>query len=202
MADRAVCSIPKCDKSAVRRGWCYRHYGRWRAHGNPTAGGKNRPPAGASLKAIERAIAESVPSECWNWPLSENGRGYGQLWIDGVHCAAHRVICERVQGSPPSAQHEAAHTCGNGHLGCVNPHHLVWKTRLENDQDKKVHGTVGRGERNAAAKLSCQQVDEVRMLYAAGGITQHALANQFGVKQSAISRVISGKRWGWRDAKA
>lgn len=34
----ALCSIEGCNQGVYGRGWCQRHWKRWRAHGNPVAG--------------------------------------------------------------------------------------------------------------------------------------------------------------------
>lgn len=31
-----ACSIPECDRQRWARGWCQRHYGAWKRHGDPT----------------------------------------------------------------------------------------------------------------------------------------------------------------------
>jgi len=49
------------------------------------------------------------------------------------------------------------------------------------------------------AKLDWQKVHEIKHLYTEG-FTQTALAEKFGVTQSTIHRVISGKRWGKEDS--
>lgn len=36
---KGTCSIDGCSANVVARGWCNRHYLRWRNHGEPTAGG-------------------------------------------------------------------------------------------------------------------------------------------------------------------
>lgn len=51
------------------------------------------------------------------------------------------------------------------------------------------------GERHYNAKLSNAQVEDIRQLYAAGGITQAALAQRFGVTQVAVSRYVRGERY-------
>lgn len=37
-----TCSIPNCDRAVRSRGWCGRHYGRWRKHGDPLGGGPDK----------------------------------------------------------------------------------------------------------------------------------------------------------------
>lgn len=41
MADR-TCSINGCNAPTVGRGWCRKHYSRWRTHGGPLAGGPEK----------------------------------------------------------------------------------------------------------------------------------------------------------------
>lgn len=55
-----------------------------------------------------------------------------------------------------------------------------------------------RGEAHYAAKLQARQVDEIRRRYTAGGVSQAALAAEFGVTQTTVSRIVIGK--GWRGA--
>jgi hypothetical protein len=38
---QTICSIKDCDQPARSRGWCQKHYGRWRTHGDPLK--KNKP---------------------------------------------------------------------------------------------------------------------------------------------------------------
>jgi len=196
MADKPLCSIPDCGKLIARREWCGAHYARWRIHGHPLGGGKSHAPRGAALEEIARAIEMAIPSACWKWPLSGH-KGYGQVVIKKKRFMAHRLVCERVHGAAPTAKHEAAHTCGKGHEGCINPHHLVWKTRKENEADKAIHGTLPRGERNAQAKLTEAAAREIRRIYGAGGVSQAELGRRYGVRQTAIGRIILGQRWGW-----
>jgi HNH endonuclease/NUMOD4 motif-containing protein len=50
------------------------------------------------------------------------------------------------------------------------------------------------GEKNPAAKLEREQVLEIRRLYLEG-MTQVALAKEFGVTQAAIWYIVKGKHW-------
>lgn len=38
MGPKATCSIDDCANPVFSRGWCQRHYGRWRTHGDPLGG--------------------------------------------------------------------------------------------------------------------------------------------------------------------
>lgn len=51
------------------------------------------------------------------------------------------------------------------------------------------------GSRATNAKLTEDNVMEIKRRYALGGITQATLAKEFEVSQSQITRVISGQRW-------
>jgi hypothetical protein len=134
--------------------------------------------------------------ECLIWPFYRNAGGYGLLRDQGRSRDAHRVICEVAHGLPPTQFHEAAHTCGNGHLGCVTKGHLVWKTHRENEADKISHGTILRGESNANAKLTRDNVLSIRAELS-GHRTKTAIAAQFGVSIRTVSQIQSGNLWGW-----
>jgi hypothetical protein len=75
------------------------------------------------------------------WPFARYNNGYGNVtFYDalGKHSTgAHRIMCKLVHGEPPTPKHEAAHSCGNGTGGCINPHHLRSDTRGGNNADKK-----------------------------------------------------------------
>ena len=133
---------------------------------------------------------------CIIWPFSkgssDKGPGYGHIGRD-KNRLVHIEICRRVHGAKPTRKHEVAHSCGNGHLGCINPNHLRWATRSENHQDKKQHGTDHGGERNPRAKLTSRQILKISEL--GGKITQKEIAERFDVSQAAVSLILSGKHW-------
>ncbi len=84
------------------------------------------------------------------------------------------------------------HTCDN--KSCVNPHHLLAGTRLDNARDAVERGRYRRGSRNGRAKLTESQVEEIRRGWAAGE-TQVAMARRFGVSRSAIQFILNGQNW-------
>src|SRR5690606_10732407 len=110
--------------------------------------------------------------------------GYGQVFFDGKMHIASRYVCAQVHGEPPTPKHEAAHSCGNGSLGCITPSHLSWKTSAENTADQVLHGTLPRGERNGQSKLTD---DDVRQILALKGRKSHRdIADSFGISTSNV----------------
>jgi hypothetical protein len=100
-----------------------------------------------------------------------------------------------MHGPPPTPKHQAAHLCGRGGDGCVNPHHLAWKTQAENMADKLIHDTHSRGERCSNAKLTENDVIAIRQL---GKSVRHSdLALRFGVSRHTIRNVLYRKDWAW-----
>lgn len=193
------CSVEGCkgsadNKAGGRRGWCSSHYRRWKHHGDPLAGGTVR-------GEVPRYYAEFVlpyeGEECLLWPYGKTTRGYAQMWVDSHSRLAlvSRLVCEEENGPPPSGDHDAAHSCGNGHLGCVTKRHLSWKTKIGNAADMIVHGTHLRGERQNGAKLTEDDVRAIRSLQ--GVILQKEIASQFGVSKQRISAILARKDWAW-----
>ena len=191
MADQSICKIEGCGKPHYGRGYCRSHYMRARRHGSPTLG---RTPEGKPLEFLRRSI-EHAGDACILWPYSKSSKGYAIIWSDGRLRSATRFVCEHHHGHPPTDQHEAAHSCGNGRRGCINKHHLSWKTPTENAADKIGHGTHARGSKVNGAKLSEEDVRKIRSLR--GRLTQAKIAEMFGVSRALIGYIYSGRAWSW-----
>lgn len=72
--DERICSIKGCGKPLRARGWCVKHYNRWRRHGDPlTAGKKGYPGSPAAEAERRRKIAETSRGRT-NGPLSAETR--------------------------------------------------------------------------------------------------------------------------------
>lgn len=189
-----VCSIPGCGLPHKGLGWCIKHYFRQRRHGDPLYREADAPaPKRAAIKWIKDNTNFSG-TECLIWPFAAKMTGgYGLVWWKGKKDGAHRVMCEMVNGPPPSPRHQAAHSCGNGSRGCTHPKHLRWATPLENDGDKEAHGTRVRGQKIPWSKLTEQNVRAIRILL--NTHTDIQIARQFGVSDSAIFAIRSGRSW-------
>lgn len=152
---------------------------------------------GEAKKFFEETVLKYVGDDCLSWPYSKF-RGYGQVWHHGRVRLVPRIACEIVNGPPPSPAHEAAHTCGQGHMSCCNPRHLAWKTKLENEADKLVHGTVTIGSRNGRAILSEETVEDIRRK--SERLSTPVLAAEFGISARHVRKIVTGVLWKSRKA--
>jgi hypothetical protein len=193
MADRSICKIEGCSKGGrLRRGWCAAHYKRWWKNGNARPSEAlvvcNTAPGDAQRFYREVAIPFSS-DDCLVWPYTKR-KGYAII----AGRVVSRMVCEQVKGPPPTPQHQAAHSCGNSI--CVNPRHLSWKTRSQNEIDKHVHGTALRGEKALrGGKLTSADVLRIRELL--GEKSQAEIARMYGVSTASIHAISSGRSWAW-----
>ena len=188
MAVNSICSILGCGKPLKAKGLCENHRYRLGKYGDPLGG---RTPNGEPMRLAIESASILGKSECISWPYNRNSAGYGM--VSGR--LAHRIVCEIAHGSAPTPTHEAAHSCGKGHEGCINPDHLSWKTRAANLADRVEHGTHDRGERNSQSKITESQVREIRSLKRKSSLRE--ISEAFGISKSTISLIHRGKRWAW-----
>lgn len=125
--------------------------------------------------------------DCLLWPFSVSSSGYPQFLAFGKLYRAHRYVCEKAHGLPPTPKHQAAHSCGNPK--CVNPRHLSWKTARENQLDRERHGTAKRPGRRWT--LTPQDVAEIR----ASRDKSTVLAGRYRVTEANIRQIRAGKIW-------
>lgn len=136
---------------------------------------------------------EDPKTGCWIWTASIAGKGYGQLKIPGARrqVYAHRLAWELAYGPIPEG-FLVCHRCDTPR--CVNPAHLFLGSHADNLQDMASKDRHLKGERNAQAKMTEAQVEEVFDLRAAAW-SQREIAERFGVGQMNICRILRGDRW-------
>lgn len=194
--ERKPCSIEGCKDSARQRGWCGKHYQRWRMHGDPLWSVPGRTSYGEAAAFYENVVLPYQGEDCLIWPYSKSKDGYATLGKRRSSIKVHRLACVAVHGEQPSPEkNEVAHSCGNGRKGCVNPKHLRWATRQENTEDRIRHGTTTRGEQHRSAKLTEEDVRNIRKLK--GFLKLHELAKMFGVTLGQIHEIQKRKKWSW-----
>ena len=188
---RSKCTIPGCGRVLKGRGYCMRHWLKWRKYGDPLAG-KQRGEYGDLKHFLERA-ALYEGDDCTLWPYAKNDAGYGHYTDEtGIGITTARWVCERANGPAPSPKHDAAHSCRNH--ACITPRHLSWKTRKENMADQLRDGTRAWGEKQGSSKLTVEKVKAIRRL-ADTSMTFTEIAEKFGVSLSQVSNIWSRKHW-------
>lgn len=198
MADKhKPCSVKGCNGNANTyangaHGWCSAHYQRWRRHGDPIAGRSTM--SGEPLRWLQNVAAKHTNNNCLPWPYACDSHGYGTVSVNGITRLATRVLCQIAHGPPPAEKQHVAHSCGKGHLGCTNPKHLRWATRLENAADRLKHGTANQGGRHGMSKLTESDVRRIRNL-AASGVYQSKIAEEYGLSGGHISNIVNKKSW-------
>lgn len=129
---------------------------------------------------------------CWEWTAA-NSRGYGKFRLGGKTLAAHRVSYEWANGPIPDGL-VVMHTCDNP--PCVRPAHLRLGTHGDNavDRDRKGRARQLAGEAHPRARLTDEDVEEIRRRRKAGE-TYRELAEAFGVSRVHAGDVANGRRW-------
>ena len=194
MATQSLCAVLSCDNPLYIRGYCQSHYHRVLAHGHPQADIPLRKMTkpGVAMAWIRDNFRHDGEG-CLKWPFSIDSEGRAVGSFGSLSHYASRVMCEIAHGKAPGPEFEAAHSCGCGHLGCVNPKHLRWLTRAENQAERADHGTTNRGSRSGNAKLT---EDDVRAIRAIGkSISATTLALSYGVTSTTIYSIRSRRLW-------
>ena len=130
---------------------------------------------------------------------SLNAHGYGHIRHEGKVVRAHRLAYAKANGLTLEdiAGQVVRHTCDNP--ACINVEHLEPGTQQDNADDKVKRGRSLRGEAVAGAKLTADMVASIKAAYVPRSrhANQYQLAQRFGVSQSEISHILSGKRWSY-----
>lgn len=134
------------------------------------------------------------PDECWPWIGSLTKHGYGSLGFAGKVTRAHRAAWILTNGDP--GELHILHTCDN--RKCCNPAHLYAGTHDDNVADmvqRRRRKGIGAGEKNGRAKLTQEQAENIRQIYALEQYSQEQIGEIFGVSQHAISKIVRNKRY-------
>lgn len=131
------------------------------------------------------------PDACWPWTgCTKNG--YGYMWGDNKKRAliASRVSFTLHFGDPGDM--DVCHTCDN--RACVNPGHLFLGTQAENAADMVEKGRQAAGRRNAGARLTPEQVADIRRRRASGERNDD-IAARYGVHRHTVTNITKDHSW-------
>jgi hypothetical protein len=189
-----ICADSSCDRRAAAKGFCIKHYHRWRRHGDSSIA---RPMCGRGTSIEDRLALvtdrSGGPDSCWPFTRAPSTSGYGYLQVDGVVKGVHVWAWESANG-PLDEGLIVRHSCDNP--PCANPAHLISGTGVQNMADKVERNRQYRpaGSNNARARLTADDVRSIRSGRGAGQSTAE-LAAKHGVSKSAVQLILAGKRW-------
>ena len=110
-------------------------------------------------------------------------------------CNVHRLVALKYIPNPENKPH-VNHIDGdksNNHLG-----NLEWVTPKENTKHSIEKGLQSpQGETNANAKLTLEQVKEIKILLTQVDVIKTEIAKKYGVSVSAIHDIDKKRNWAW-----
>ena len=130
--------------------------------------------------------------------LSTSGYPYVSLCFHRpIKRMVHLLVLTAFVGPCPDGM-EACH--GMEGAACPALRNLRWDTRSANNgKDKHEQGTATFGERGTNVRLTSAQVRELRLRARAGGVTQEALARDYGVIRQHVSEILLRRVWRYQD---
>lgn len=153
---------------------------------------------------IDRFLEKVVPvteSGCWLWAGAAQRTGYGNFWNGKRYECSHRASYRMFVGDIPDGLwvlHKCDVPC------CVNPWHLFLGTPKDNSMDMASKGrnrngckTV-RGIKHPFAKLTDEQVIAIKQ----STFTNKQTALKFGINESTVERIKSGRAWAHIDVES
>jgi hypothetical protein len=160
----------------------------------------------SKVKAGER-------DQCWPYGGGRTARGYGVYAIKSAGrrkrmFMAHRVAFFLSNGFIDNSK-DVCHSCDNP--PCCNGAHLFLGTALDNLLDASAKGRMlqwkernpaiiypermPRGITHGKAKLTDEQVSDIRKRYSPPMVTVYKLAKEFKVAWQTVDKIVKGKAW-------
>jgi hypothetical protein len=154
---------------------------------------------------VKTTLAERLESQldksggadaCWPWTGSTS-KGYGRFNFEKSFRLAHRVAFALASGEAPPGL-GVLHRCDNKR--CCNPKHLFLGTQADNMldmvlKDRQRVGPVHHGKRNPMARLTTENIADIRGAYEDGEATTEQIASEYGITHQHAVRIVQAKAW-------
>lgn len=142
----------------------------------------------------ERLVIPEL-GNCWEWagPGHKNRQmNYGNIRFNKKWIQIHRLAYETWVGPIPEGL-IVRHKCDNP--PCMNPDHLEIGTHRDNFNDMVKRGRYASSTKRKAAKISEQEVVEIRDEYSRGVLTQKMIGEIYGVSDNMVSQIVNRVYW-------
>lgn len=137
-------------------------------------------------------VQRGDPNECWPWTGYFRRSGYGIFApTKTAKVYAHRTAYALTH--PGEQPPMVLHACDNP--ACCNPAHLFPGDHAANMADMVQKKRQTLGERNPQARLSAEQVKEIREKYRPYVYGCKKLAKEYGVTFGAIWLIVTHRNW-------
>ena len=105
--------------------------------------------------------------------------------------AVHRLVAETFL-EKPLGKNEVNHIDGNKRNNSVD--NLEWVSHLENMQHASIVGLMSSGSNHASAKLSEEDVAEIRLLFSQG-VCDNDIVKEFGISPGTAAKIRYRQTW-------
>lgn len=170
-----LCVEESCERSAIERGLCHRHFEQFRR-----SSAFVRLPRPTTESRFWSKVAVRGPDECWEWVGYRHPSGYGQFFPGGNRSTgdvyAHRWSYEFTYGEVLGSRILVCHRCDNP--PCVNPRHLFAGSSADNNADTRLKG-------RRRLKLTDAEVAEIR----ANQKLPSVVATAYGITASYVRSI-------------
>ncbi|WP_196221923.1 NUMOD4 domain-containing protein [Burkholderia ubonensis] len=152
----------------------------------------------SSLGRVRRAASArgaKVGRVLKTWIHKKSGYPCVTLYRNNVgrSIQVHRLLALAFLPASTPDRYQVAHWDGDATNVAIG--NLRWATPVENSLDRHRHGTDSIGERNPMARLTAEQVREIRSAVK-GGDGRKIVAVRYGIARQTVDDIVSGRRWG------
>ena len=148
---------------------------------------------------VDKSPGFGPNGDCWRWAAGMKTNGeYGGFYLRqmnntaGTHVVAYCLAHNHEYGEL-EPELVVRHLCSTP--SCVNPKHLRLGTWQHNSDDRVRDGNSCGGEENPKARLTADEVAEIRRLWLTTETKLAELAARFDVTIGCINGVTQNKTW-------
>lgn len=188
------CSVKGCPDAHEARGFCNKHYIRWKKYGDPLVYRHGRERGAKLSEVVQYELSRSVllNNGCLKTQSALDEKGYGHVTFCGKRRRLTRLVLENKIGRHLAKGEQANHTCHNP--SCINPEHLYVGTHQRNMADMVASKRQVKGARSHWAKLTESAVRRIRRLYSEG-LSYQQLAEKFHTSRTNIGMIVRRSSW-------